>query len=116
MKIAAIETFIVDAGWRPWTFVKIDTDQGITGYGEISDGINPHGVAGTIKDVTPLLLGRDPGAYEMQFWDLIRATRASPGGIAAKAIAGIECALIDLKAKALGTSVVELFGGTHPGR
>ncbi len=111
MKISAVETFIVDAGWRPWTFVKIDTDEGITGYGEISDAMNPHGVAGTIKDVTPLLIGNDPRAYEMRFWDLIRATRASPGGIAAKAIAGIECALIDLKAKGLGTSVVELFGG-----
>ena len=111
MKISAVETFIVDAGWRPWTFVKIDTDQGITGYGEISDGKNPHGVAGTIKDVTPVLVGKDPRAYEMRFWDLIRATRLSPGGIAARAIAGIECALLDLKAKALGTSVVDLFGG-----
>jgi len=111
MKISAVDTFIVDAGWRPWTFVKIDTDQDITGYGEISDGKNPHGVAGTIKDLTPLLIGEDPRPYEMRFWDLIRATRLSPGGIAGKAIAGIECALIDLKAKALGTSVVDLFGG-----
>ena len=111
MKISAVDTFIVDAGWRPWTFVQIDTDQDITGYGEISDGKNPHGVAGTIKDLTPLLIGEDPRPYEMRFWDLIRATRLSPGGIAGKAIAGIECALIDLKAKALGTSVVDLFGG-----
>ncbi len=47
----------------------------------------------------------------MRFWDMIRATRQSPGGIGAKAIAGIDCALIDIKSKALGTSVVELFGG-----
>ncbi len=111
MKISGVETFNVDAGWRPWTFVKIDTDQGIAGYGEISEGMNPHGVVGTIKDLTPLLIGTDPRAYEMRFWDLIRGTRLSPGGIAAKAIAGIDCALIDLKAKALGISVVELFGG-----
>jgi L-alanine-DL-glutamate epimerase-like enolase superfamily enzyme len=47
----------------------------------------------------------------MLFWDMIRGSRQSPGGIAAKAIAGIELALVDIKAKALGISVVELFGG-----
>ena len=111
MKITGIETFIVDAGWRPWTFVKVETDEGVTGYGECSDGKAPLGVVGTIEDLKPLLLGEDPRAYEMRFWDMLRATRQSPGGIAAKAMAGIECALIDIKAKALDVSVVELFGG-----
>ena len=111
MKITNVETFIVDAGWRPWTFVKVETDEGVTGYGECSDGRNPNGVVGTIKDFTPLLVGRDPRPYEMRFWDMIRGSRQSPGGIAAKAIAGIECALVDIKAKALGISVIELFGG-----
>ena len=111
MKITNIETFVVDAGWRPWTFVKVETDEGITGYGECSDGRSPHGIVGTIKDLERVLIGTDPRAFEMRFWDMIRGTRQSPGGIAAKAIAGIECALIDIKAKALGISVVELFGG-----
>jgi hypothetical protein len=34
----------------PWTFVKIETDAGVTGYGECSDGRSPHGVAGTIEN------------------------------------------------------------------
>lgn len=111
MKITNIETFIVDAGWRPWIFVKIETDEGITGWGECSDGKTPHGVVGTIQDLKPVLIGQDPRAYEMRFWDMIRGSRQSPGGIAAKAIAGVELAMIDIKAKALGISVVELFGG-----
>jgi len=111
MKIANIETFIVNAGWRPWTFVKVETDEGITGYGECSDSRAPQGIVGTIQDMKPYLIGEDPRAYEMRFWDMIRRQRQSPGGIAAKAIAGIELALIDIKAKALGISVVELFGG-----
>ena len=111
MKITNIETFIVDAGWRPWTFVKVETDEGITGWGECSDGKAPNGIVGTIKDLTPILIGRDPRAFEMRFQDMYRGTRASPGGIAAKAIAGLDCAFIDIKAKALGISVVELFGG-----
>ncbi len=111
MKITNVETFIVDAGWRPWTFVKVETDEGVTGYGECSDGRTPRGVVGTIEDLKPLLIGSDPRAYEMRFWDMVRGSRQSPGGIAAKAIAGVELALIDIKAKALGISVVELFGG-----
>ena len=111
MKITNIESFIVDAGWRPWIFVKVETDEGITGYGECSDQRTPHGVVATIKDLTPVLMGQDPRPFEMRFWDMIRATRQSPGGIAAKAIAGIDCALVDIKAKALGISVTELFGG-----
>ncbi|MCH7800587.1 MAG: mandelate racemase/muconate lactonizing enzyme family protein, partial [Chloroflexi bacterium] len=111
MKITNIETFIVDAGWRPWTFVKVETDEGVTGWGECSDGRSPRGVVGTIEDLKPALIGTDPRAFEMRFWDMTRATRQSPGGIAAKAIAGLECAFVDIKAKALGISVGELFGG-----
>ena len=111
MKITNIETFIVDAGWRPWIFVRVDTDEGISGWGECSDGRSPYGVTGTVRDLTPLIIGKDPRAYEMRFWDMLRGTRQSPGGIAAKAIAGVELALIDIKARALGISVVELFGG-----
>ena len=91
--------------------VRVETDDGVTGYGECSDGRSPHGVVGTIEDLKPALLGQDPRAFEMRFWDMLRRTRQSPGGIAAKAIAGVELALIDIKAKALGISVVELFGG-----
>ena len=111
MKITNIETFIVDAGWRPWTYVKVETDAGITGWGECSDGRSPHGIVGTITDLKPVLIGQDPRAFEARFWDMARATRQSPGGIAAKALAGLDCAFIDIKAKALGVSAVELFGG-----
>ena len=111
MKITGLETFVVDAGWRPWQFVAIRTDAGITGYGECSDGRNPYGIVGTVRDFEPILLGRDPRPVEMVYWDLYRMARQSPGGIAAKAIAGIELALWDVKAKALGLPVYELFGG-----
>lgn len=111
MKIINVDTFVVDAGFRPWTFVKIETDDGITGYGECSDGRSPLGIVGTVQDLTPVLIGQDPRAFEMRFWDMLRRIRHSVGGITAKAMAGIDCALIDIKAKSLGISVVELFGG-----
>jgi L-alanine-DL-glutamate epimerase-like enolase superfamily enzyme len=56
-------------------------------------------------------VGQDPRAYDARFIDMARTMRSSPGGIAARAIAGIECALVDITARALGISVVELLGG-----
>jgi galactonate dehydratase len=111
MKITKLETFIVDGGWRAWTYVKVETDEGITGWGECSDTRVPNAVCGAIRDLTPVLVGQDPRAYEARFLDMHRNTRSSPGGIAARAIAGIECALMDIKARALGISVAEMLGG-----
>jgi L-alanine-DL-glutamate epimerase-like enolase superfamily enzyme len=111
VKITGIETFVVDAGWRPWQFVAVRTDAGITGYGECSDGRNPYGVVSTVHDFETILVGRDPRPVEMRYWDMYRMARQSAGGIAAKAIAGIELALWDIKAKALDVPVYELFGG-----
>jgi L-alanine-DL-glutamate epimerase-like enolase superfamily enzyme len=91
--------------------VAVRTDEGITGYGECSDGRNPYGVVATVRDFEPVLVGRDPRPVEARYWDLYRIARQSQGGIAGKAIAGVELALWDIKAKALGVPVYELFGG-----
>src|ERR671925_187593 len=72
---------------------------------------SPRGLAGIVEDLAPLVVGRDPRPVEAIYWDLYRATRQSPGSVIAKALAGIENALLDLKAKALGVPVYELFGG-----
>ena len=112
MKISSVETILADAGWRPWAFVKVTTDEGLVGYGEASCPYTQMAVLAAIEDFKPLLLGVDPRPYEMRFWDLYRRSRlGSIGGVAGKAIGAIECALIDIKARSLGVSVAELFGG-----
>ena len=112
MKVAALETLTCDAGWRPWIFLKATTDDGLVGWAEITDSHgSPRGLAGIVEDLAPLVVGRDPRPTEAIYWDLYRATRQSPGSVIAKALAGIENALLDLKAKALGVPVYELFGG-----
>jgi len=111
MKITGIDTFVVDAGWRPWQYIAVRTDEGITGYGECSDGRNPYGVVETAKEFEAILIGEDPRSVEARYWDMYRMGRQSPGGIAGKAIAGIDMALWDIKGKALGIPVYELAGG-----
>ncbi|MQG24620.1 MAG: mandelate racemase/muconate lactonizing enzyme family protein, partial [SAR202 cluster bacterium] len=93
MKITNIETFLVDSGWWPFLFVKIETDEGITGYGECTETRQPHGVVGSIEDFSKLLIGKDPRSFEMLLLDLKRISIQSRGGIAYKAISGIELAL-----------------------
>ncbi len=112
VKVASLETLFCDAGWRPWIFLKATTDDGLVGWAEITDSHgSPRGLAGIVEDLAPLVVGRDPRPVEAIYWDLYRATRQSPGSVIAKALAGIENALLDLKAKALGVPVYELFGG-----
>jgi galactonate dehydratase len=112
MKIAQLETLYCDAGWRPWIFLKATADDGSVGWAEITDSHgSPHGLAGIVEDLAPSVVGRDPRAVERIVWDLFRATRQSPGSVIQKAIGGVENALLDLKAKALGVPVYELFGG-----
>jgi L-alanine-DL-glutamate epimerase-like enolase superfamily enzyme len=112
MKVARLETLYCDAGWRPWIFLKATTDDGAVGWAEITDSHgSPRGLAGVVDDLAPLVVDRDPRAVERIVWDLFRATRQSPGSVIQKAIGGIENALLDLKGKALGVPVYELFGG-----
>ena len=112
MKVARLETLYCDAGWRPWIFLKATTADGGVGWAEITDSHgSPRGLAGIVEDLAPIVVGRDPRAVERIVWDLFRATRQSPGSVIQKAIGGIENALLDLKAKALGIPVYELFGG-----
>ena len=112
MKVARLETLFCDAGWRPWVFLKATTDDGLVGWSEVTDSHgSPRGIAGIVEDLAPLVVGRDPRAVERIYWDLYRHTRQSPGSVIQKALAGIENVLLDLKAKALGVPVHELFGG-----
>ncbi|MBA2642246.1 MAG: mandelate racemase/muconate lactonizing enzyme family protein [Actinobacteria bacterium] len=112
MKVASLEMLFCDAGWRPWIFLKATADDGLVGWAEITDSHgSPRGLAGIVEDLAPLVVGQDPRAVERIYWNLYRQTRQSPGSVIAKAIGGIENALLDLKAKALGVPVYELFGG-----
>ena len=113
MKIAKIDTFAVKGLLTPWMFCAVRTDEGITGYSEFGNGRLAQGMMGIIKDLEGMLVGKDPRPVEKLYMDMHRATRMSFGGATQNAIAGIELALWDVKAKALGVPVYELFGGPH---
>jgi galactonate dehydratase len=112
MKITKVEPVLCDAIWRVWIFIKVQTDEGLVGYGECGDNwARPHGVAGCVRDLEHILIDKDPRAVAKLYWDMENVIRQSPGGVAQKAVAGIETALWDIKAKALGVPLYDLFGG-----
>ncbi len=111
MKITRIEDLHCDAGWRVFSFLKVETDQGIVGYSEYNETYGAKGLTGIIRALSEGLIGQDPRPVERIAAWLHAKTRAAPGGLNAQAIAAIENALVDVKAKALGVPVYEMLGG-----
>lgn len=111
VQITDITTRVVDAGDRDWVFVRVGTDEGIVGWGEASLGWQTHGVRGAIRDLEPLLIGQDPRPVERLWQTMVRGLYFKGGIVAMTAVSGIDQALWDIKAKALGVPLYELLGG-----
>ncbi|MBY5450532.1 MULTISPECIES: mandelate racemase/muconate lactonizing enzyme family protein [Rhizobium] len=98
-------------GTRNWLFLKIDTDEGITGIGECSGW--PRVVEAAIRDLAPLLIGEDP-AHTERLWQKMHIAMMGHGmlgTVGGGAMTGIDMALWDIKGKALGVPVWMLLGG-----
>ncbi|MDA0676687.1 MAG: mandelate racemase/muconate lactonizing enzyme family protein [Chloroflexi bacterium] len=111
MKVKSVEAVAVEGLAAPWMFCIIRTDDGITGYSEFGEGLVANGMAGLVKDLSRFIVGQDPRQVEKLYMDMFRGTQSVYGGATWQAMAGIELALWDVKAKALGVPVYELFGG-----
>ena len=111
MKVTHIETLRCDAGWRMFSFLKVMTDEGIVGWSEYNESFGSHGLSGVIEALSPVVIGRDPRDIELINCHLRTQTVQSRGGINRQAVAAIENALLDIKARSLGVPVYSLLGG-----
>jgi len=112
MKVEAVETVVVGAGLRNWVFVKVVTDQhGLVGWGEATLEWQARAVTGAVADLAPLVVGRDPFAIEGLWQSMHRGHFFQGGVVTMSALSGIDQALYDVKAKALGVPAYELLGG-----
>eukprot|EP01034_Spumella_vulgaris_P041406 gene41406-51271_t len=108
MKITRLTTFLVPPRW---CFLKIETDEGIVGWGEpILEG-RAQSVAAAVAELGEYLIGKDPRRIEDHWTVLYRGGFYRGGGIHMSALAGIDQALWDIKGKALGVPVSDLLGG-----
>ena len=93
-----------------WVFAKVETDEGIVGYGEGTRHAGPV-IAEAIRWVEPHVVGTSPFAIESLYATLFKATHYVWGSIFSCAITAIETALWDIMGKATGKPVYDLIGG-----
>jgi galactonate dehydratase len=108
MKITNLECFIVPPRWL---FLKIETSEGIVGWGEpIVEG-RASTVKAAVEELSDYLIGKDPLRIEDHWQTLYRSGFYRGGPILMSAIAGIDQALWDIKGKFLNVPVYQLLGG-----
>ncbi|WP_229116636.1 galactonate dehydratase [Parenemella sanctibonifatiensis] len=106
--ITRIETFLVPPRWL---FVRIETAEGLVGWGEATCEGRSETVRAAVEQLAELAIGRDPGRIE-DLWQLLTNGSFYRGGpILASAVAGIDQALWDILGKRLGVPVHQLLGG-----
>ncbi|MFD2415511.1 mandelate racemase/muconate lactonizing enzyme family protein [Amycolatopsis pigmentata] len=112
MKITRIDTHVLGTPWRDLTYVRVHTDEGLTGVGETRMLGHTAALAGYLAEAAPRhVVGHDPFDIEalvqrMKYGDYGRA-----GEIVMSGIACVEMACWDIMGKALGQPVWRLLGG-----
>lgn len=107
MKISDVKIYSV----KPrWIFVKITTDNGIEGWGEMISGTKTETVVAGAKEMSKRIMGHNPLEIEKIWQELYRVFFRS-GPINMTIISGIEMALWDIKGKYYNAPIYELLGG-----
>jgi galactonate dehydratase len=111
MRITGLETFLVNAGIRNYLFVRLSTNEGITGIGEASRERQEKTVQTLIHEwAESRILGEDPFDVERVIGDMIR-DQYQGGSTAMAAISGIEIACWDIVGKVCDLPIYKLLGG-----
>lgn len=111
-RIARADLFEADAGWQRLSFLKLTAADGAGGWSEFSQGFAP-GLGAVVRALADSVVGCDARDAQRLALDLLARGRAVAGGLHAQACAAVENACLDLKARALGVPVYELFGGSY---
>jgi galactonate dehydratase len=111
MKIRDIKVFPVWVGSRNQLLVKIETDEGLYGWGESGLSGRELAVTGAVNHYREWLIGRDASKIGALWQEMYRSQYFEGGRVLAAAISAIDIALHDVNAKALGVPVYQLLGG-----
>ena len=108
MKIDTIECFAVPPRWL---FVRVETDDGLVGWGEASLEGHGEAVQGAFFSLRDRFIGQDPARIEDIWQVAYRGGFYRGGPVLMSAMSGLDQALWDIKGKALGVPVWQLLGG-----
>ena len=96
---------------RPYVFVKIETDQGVVGWGEATLEGKAGAVIAAVNDFHDFIVGQNPMKVEHHWQSMYVHTFYRAGPVIGSAISGIDQALWDVRGKVLGLPVYRLMGG-----
>jgi len=113
MKITDIKPFPVWVGTRNQMLVKVETNEGIYGWGESGLSSRELGVKGIVEHYREFLIGKDPMKRGALWQEMYRSQYFEGGRTLTGAISAIDMALYDIAGKKLGVPVYELLGGKH---
>ena len=115
MKVTGVKTFI-HRGHFNWLLVKIETDEGISGWGEASTQAANKATEAQVQTIGEnYLMGKDPRQIELHFSTMLRNSYWRPSIILYSAISGLEIAMWDILGKSLNVPIYTLLGGAcHP--
>ena len=111
MKITAIKPYPVWIGIRNQLIVKVETDEGVFGWGESGLSGREMAVAGALEHYSRFLIGRNAFDIGAIWQETYRSQYFEGGRVLQAAISAVDIALHDIKGKALGVPVYELLGG-----
>ena len=111
MKITHAEPYLTSDVRSSAVLLKIETDAGITGYGEATNHFLPQASYGMLQDLIPYLIGEDPERIEYLWQSCFRRRFYRGGPATGAALSAIDMALWDIKGKAHGVPVYQLLGG-----
>ena len=111
MEITAIKTFVARFGNRPRALIKVETDEGIYGWGEAYSTGPDLSVEPVADYLFEMIKGEDPRRIEYIMMKLMQQFRFPPGGVGLPAISALDHALWDISGKAAGLPVYMLLGG-----
>lgn len=107
MKITDVTVYEV----KPrWIFVKLSTDEGVEGWGEMISGTKTETVVAGAREMGEYLIGRDPFEIE-RLWQEMYKSFFRGGPVNGTIVSGMEMALWDIKGKYFGVPVYEFLGG-----
>ena len=113
MQITDIKPFPVWVGTRNQMLVKVETDEGIYGWGESGLSSREIAVKGMVEHYREFLIGRDPMQRGALWQEMYRSQYFEGGRTMTAAISAIDIALYDIVGKKLGVPVYQLLGGKH---
>ena len=111
MKITEVKAYPVWVGHRNQCLVKVETDEGLFGWGEAGLSGRELAVVGAVRHYREFLLGRDPLNIGALWQEMYRSQYFEGGRVLTAAISAIDIALYDIVGKALNVPVYQLLGG-----